>query len=385
MNNNINMADITGQPKLEEKGKIGKIFILVVILVAIIIFAEGSGLVYFANKSQRLSKQIEKQKAEGLKVSKPGYEKLRKEMNELKEKYAALEKKYKAAEEDRGNLVRRVKALAAGESRVKELEETLKKMQVERDSIDKEVNRLRDDNFALMGEVKQLKKTEELLAEERDGLKSLYEKAKSKTPIKMLKKQLAASRNENKKLDAGIKRAQGNLKNLQKSLEKTQRSVIKLTEQNIGLAAEIKQLKKQLAIETREHNKKYAEAVKRNKALEREIQNIPKKFSEISRQNKKLIKETAKMHYNLGVFYTQNKEYTRAVAEFKKAAEINPNDAYTHFNLGYIYAEHMLNRRKAIEEFRHFLRLAKADDKDTDWVRKYLLTWETYEGARPLK
>ena len=98
-----------------------------------------------------------------------------------------------------------------------------------------------------------------------------------------------------------------------------------------------------------------------------------------------MIKQTAATHYNLGVFYTKNKEYSRAIAEFEKAIELVPDDAYSHFNLGYIYAEHIVNRTRAIEHFRFYLRHAKKDDKDIDWVRKYVLSWETWQGEEPLE
>ncbi|MEI6631307.1 MAG: tetratricopeptide repeat protein, partial [bacterium] len=130
---------------------------------------------------------------------------------------------------------------------------------------------------------------------------------------------------------------------------------------------------------------RYSEAVSKNKLFEQKTADMPKKFAEVARQNKSLIKETANMHYNLGVFYTKNKEYSRAAAELEKAIELTPDDAYAHFNLGYIYAEYMINRNKAIEHFKHYLRLAKKEDKDVDWVKKYILTWQAYEGKENIQ
>jgi hypothetical protein len=60
--------------------------------------------------------------------------------------------------------------------------------------------------------------------------------------------------------------------------------------------------------------------------------------------------------------------------------EIDPNNAFAHFNLGYIYAEYIVNRQKASRHFRLYLSLAKGEDRDVDWVKKYLLTWEAYDG-----
>lgn len=125
--------------------------------------------------------------------------------------------------------------------------------------------------------------------------------------------------------------------------------------------------------------------MRKNRLFEQRVTEAPPKFAELARQNTALIKETANMHYNLGVFYMKQKEYSRAAAEFEKAIELTPNDAYAHFNLGYIYAEYLVNRPKAIEHFQDYLRLAKKDDKDVDWVKKYILTWESWQGKVPVE
>jgi len=133
-----------------------------------------------------------------------------------------------------------------------------------------------------------------------------------------------------------------------------------------------------------DYKKRYEEALAKNRTFEKKLEQLPARFAEISRQNKVLVKETALMHYNLGVFYTKNKEYSRAIAEFEKTIELNPDDPYAHYNLGYIYAEYMVNRPKAIEQFRKFLQLCKTEDNDVDWVKKYILTWETWAGKKPM-
>ena len=151
------------------------------------------------------------------------------------------------------------------------------------------------------------------------------------------------------------------------------------------LTKELAIYKEKYAKEVREHQEDVDEALRKNKALAQELRDLPKKVTELARQNKKLIQETSRMHYNLGVFFTRQRDYRRALTEFKKAVEIEPSDAYSHFNLGYIYAEYLVNREKAVEHFRKFLNLAEADDEDTEWVKRYLLTWETYGGKEAMK
>ena len=135
----------------------------------------------------------------------------------------------------------------------------------------------------------------------------------------------------------------------------------------------------------KELRKKYQQALEVNKKIERKLGEIPKKFIEIARENKLLLKETALMHYNLGVFYTQEKQYKRAIAEFEKALELKPEDAYAYFNLGYIYAEYLVNRPRAIKYFRLYLKLATKEDKDADWVKRYILTWQAWDANTPIK
>src|SRR3989338_8612037 len=84
---------------------------------------------------------------------------------------------------------------------------------------------------------------------------------------------------------------------------------------------------------------------KDRRELLKELEAAPKKFKDLAQQNKILIKETADMHYNLGVFYSENKRFDRAVSEFKKVVDLNPQHSKAHYNLGYIYSEHYQNHK----------------------------------------
>jgi tetratricopeptide (TPR) repeat protein len=117
---------------------------------------------------------------------------------------------------------------------------------------------------------------------------------------------------------------------------------------------------------------------KDRKFLENQLDNLPKRFSKMARENKILVKETGDMHYNLGVFYAKEMNYDRAIEEFKKAIDINPNDAKAHYNLGYIYAEHRQDRKKSEYYFRNFLGLAP-NEPNADAVRNYLLERSAFD------
>jgi len=339
---------------------------LLVIVVGVLIFAESAGLIYFAYKSQGLAQQLS-QAQKRLQEIAPNYERLSKEEQDLKSKYTDLLKENEAIKEDRANLLVQTKNLLGEKGRAEELAASLEKANSDIAQLRKEKQDLESQTVALKDEISKLEGSEAKLIKERDDFKLAYEKARNDTTIKELRNEIANL---------------GKVKsNLESNLQKKDKEIEQLKAQRTKLEG----IKEHLSRQVKEQKKTIAEAIKKNKALEEEVKNIPKKFSEIARQNKMLIRETAEMHYNLGVFYTKNKEYNRAIAEFEKVVEITPDDSYAHFNLGYIYAEYLVNRKKAIEHFRHYLRLTKSDDKDIDWVKKYLLTWEAYEGKKPME
>jgi len=167
---------------------------------------------------------------------------------------------------------------------------------------------------------------------------------------------------------------------LVKKLEKSQKESGLLETDNAGLRQELALVREELgALE-----KKHTGIKNENRYLAQEASQFPKKFADLARHNRKLVKETADMHYNLGVSFIKSKEYKRAVKEFEKVLELKPQDAYSNYNLGYIYAEHLVDRPTAIKHFQTYLAYA-SDARDADWVRKYILTWQTWYGKQQMK
>ena len=353
-------------------------------LIFLLSAASGTGLICSAAKAEWLQKKP-KNGQPGARELTPQEQKLKEEqaglLNEntnLLRENEALKNENKALKEDRDNLINRAKSLLADVNRLKELEDTAGMAIQEKESLEKEKAESGIAFTALKEELNKLQEAQKEIIQERDYAKSAYEKAKKDNTIKELKSEIAGLKKEK---DEKIAILQKDKNTIESSLKQAQRETAQLREQSSKLGQDAERLDGQL----KEYKTNYAQAAKTNKALESEIKNMPKKFTEIGRQNKRLIRETSEMHYNLGVFYTKNKEYERAIAEFEKVIEITPDDAYAHFNLGYIYAEYLVNRKKATENFRHYLRLAKSSDKDIDWAKKYLLTWETYEGKVPMR
>ena len=323
-----------------------------------------------------------------IKDVKPDCENLIKENLEFKNKYATLQKEYDAVIADRDNVLFQAKFLLSQKEKVREAEASFERMKKEGEALEKEKIESEGKNLKLQEEIAGLEnKIEELISEkgrainEKKQLEDLIARERDKNPILKLEDEKAKLRDELALANAGIKQVKSDLKQSQAQLSKLNSEIIK-SKQELSAS-------KEQAEESRQKreslSRDYAQALNKNRILEEKVVQTPKKFAEIARQNKALIKQASNMHYNLGVFYTKNKEYSRAVAEFEEAVKLRPDDAYCHFNLGYIYAEYLVNRPKAIEHFRHYLRVARKEDKDMDWVKKYIITWQAWGGKEPME
>jgi len=283
-----------------------------------------------------------------------------------KEEYEKLKKEYDILVVDRDNLLAQAKHFIENKNKIDELNELLKSTSAEKQRLEKELNARIEQINLLKQKIEELESAQTQLTQENAGLKNSLEKIEIEYRIiPETRKEIARLTKENTDILRDFKQLQAKIKSYE--------------EERLDAEAQAESYRRQL----NDFKKRYEQALAKNRALEQKISQVPKRFAELARENKILIKETALMHYNLGVFYTQNKEYSRAIAELEKAIELNPDDPYAHYNLGYIYAEYLVNRQKAIEHFRQFLRLAKSDDKDVDWVKKYIITWQTWEGKSP--
>ncbi|MCX5701903.1 MAG: tetratricopeptide repeat protein [Candidatus Omnitrophica bacterium] len=337
----------------------------IVILVLMIILSLVALKIYTSLKGN-YSKQMDELKLK--------YETLAKENSALKNDYAKVNKDYQTLSTDRDNLIAQMKNLLIERNRAREMEGVLEAVKKEKEALEKDKQDMIGQSSRLTEEISRLDEIKERLTKEKIQLEQALSLEKDKSNTKNLEQEKTELQKINSALSNDLKQKQAELSKVKDDASKL-KSALSKTE------AEIKQLQKK----TDTSEKRYADAVQKNISFEKKVIETPTKFAELARQNKALIKETANMHYNLGVFYMKGKEYTRAIAELEKTIELTPDDAYAHFNLGYIYAEYLVDRPKAIEHFSHYLRLSKSKDKDVDWVRKYILTWETYGGKQPME
>ncbi len=282
--------------------------------------------------------------------------------------YEKLKNEYASVKADRDNLLLQAKNLGDYKNKFSEAESAVKKAQEEKAKLLEEIQ-VRDSQIAdLRQKITDLEtNSSQLVKEDEDIKKSLEKMTFEYKIVPETRKELAEVKSRNV--------------SLQRSLKQMEIKMNKLEGDKLNDSAQQEIYRMQI----KEFKKRYEQALGRNRVLEKKAEQVPKRFAEISRQNKTLLKETALMHYNLGVFYSKNKEYIRALAEFEKSVELNPDDAASYFNLGYICAEYLVNRPKAINYFRKYLSLVKTEDKDVDWVKKYILTWQTWEGKKPME
>lgn len=353
---------------------------LIIIIVAVIAFYCGLSyaVVFSSLKKQRSSYQqvardreeLQKQNAE-----------LTKKSLESEKKYSELQQEHENVRKDRDNLLVQAKKMLSDISRLKDLEGSLEKATQEKDGLAKQLQDIIKEKQEVIRQNLNLKQMIRELDIAHDKSISENKRLEDVLAIERDTSKLSKMEQKNSELQKDKAQLLDNLKRTQADLVRERAGSAKVKEELSRKEKTVQDFQQKL----REFERKYAQALKNNRALEQRITYAPSKFTELARQNKLLIRETAATHYNLGVFYTKNKEYSRAIAEFEKAVELVPDDAYSHFNLGYIYAEQIVDRPKAVEHFRNYLRYAKKDDKDVDWVKKYILTWQSWQGKEPME
>jgi len=290
------------------------------------------------------------------------------------------------------------------------LMEAYEKLKTDQDGVIDQLNRLRRENQrcdTIRGSFDQLTEENKAFLEEKEsfekkieGLSATLENLKAHIKeVTLEKDQLAvflaeAQESESVKIRRIREKIEDEHRDLKKRadvLKKENASLakqLKASQKEAGLSQDSNtKLQQELAALKEEKGnlqKSYADLKSENRYLAQEAIQFPKKFADLARHNRKLVKETAYMHYNLGVSHIKNKDYKRAVKEFEKVLELKPDDPYANYNLGYIYAEHLVDRPTAVEYFQNYLAHA-SDAKDADWVRKYILTWQTWYGREKMK
>jgi len=301
---------------------------------------------------------------------------LRDQVNNLTEKNSILTNDYKNLLKDRDNLMIQTKRLVDENKQFVGLQDTSKNFEAEKATMKNALDNLEKSNRLLKEELEATKAEASQASQEKAQLQKvlLQLQTVAQKPAQVKKSELSSKvKQQVQKLDT-LKKENANL------LEELKRSGkrIEILESSKG---KIKETMDDLQARLASAQQKISQLQKENEVLAEEARGFPQKFTELARQNKALLKETADMHYNLGVFYVKGKEYKRAIKEFEKVLDLEPTEADAYYNLGYIYAEQVIDRPKSLSCFRNYLKYTP-DAKDADWVKKYLITWETMQGKR---
>jgi chromosome segregation ATPase len=193
-------------------------FKFLIVLIILFIFAEGAGLIYFAQRSQKLKK------AETKVVE------VEKQDTELMAKYEELESKFRAIERDRNNLLAQTKRLMAekadsedaGSGAAMEKLEAMKKLyDAEKAELEKKNRELES---ALAG-LKEAQASAPRIVEEEGAWGGGRESAKddrSKSVIRDLKDEIASLKREKKGIEKSHKR---DLTGMQKEIKRAEREL----------------------------------------------------------------------------------------------------------------------------------------------------------------
>lgn len=328
-------------------------------------------------EAEHLAQMAEKEKSYQALMSKK--EELEKNIADLEQKLKEVTENYNGMNADRDNMLAQLKRLLQEKTETTEIKNKVDQITGEKEKLSQENEVLKQQNQSFAANVEKLKshlksvvvekgQISSQLAETQEDQGVVIQKVTKKNEVEMtsLKGKVNHLTAENKKLGQELNKTHVDLKGLEQEKLKFQQQAEVLQSQLDDLEGTYESLKKETRI--------FAE----------QTQEFPKHFTDLARQNKRLIEQTADMHYNSGVFYAKHTEFKRAIKEFEKVLDLKPTDPSTLYNLGYIYAEHLVDRPKAMEYFKNYLTYAP-DAHDADWVRKYLLTWQTWYGKAPVQ
>jgi len=310
--------------------------------------------------------------------------------------YQELLNKYKQVKADRDNLVFQAKRLLdfkrqheglvqnvgsiktekdALEAKNKELSEGMKKLEDDAQALKQEKTKLEE--FADKSTIKSA--IDKLIDEKNAEIKEMQYKLKNE--ITKLKDEIDAIGAEYEDEISSVKdRYKIEKKDWEQTAGELTHRIDDIRKESVKLdkIKDINELKiSDMQDEITYLDKEIKEADKDAVYLNRNMQKVPEQFNLLAYHNKTLIENTAKMHYNLGVFYCSSKDFGRAVEEFKQTIDIRPNDKDAIFNLGLIYAEHQIDKAKAIEYFKKYIQLDNRS-VNADFAKQYIMKWEAW-------
>lgn len=103
-------------------------------------------------------------------------------------------------------------------------------------------------------------------------------------------------------------------------------------------------------------------------------------LTDLDDMRRQIREDEAKIYYNMGNIFFHQGQHDQAVAEYKKALALAPEDANAHFNLAYIYGEFLHEYKPAIEHYQQYLYFSPAAP-DEALVQEKILEAQLYLRA----
>lgn len=304
---------------------------------------------------------------------------LQKLTQELQKKVDELSKASGNMEADRANMMAQLKRLLQEKTEMTDAKTALEGLSKEKAELLEKNKQLEEQNGVYAQGIEKLKShLKELMAERAQIDARLAEiQQDEEVIVRRVQRETAAELGSLREKTSALGKENKELRAFQDKAQKETR-LLEKAKSELGQRVEV--LESQLS----ELEESYEKLKQESRLLAEQSREFPKRFTDLARQNKRLIEQTADMHYNQGVFYAKNKEFKRAIKEFEQVLDLKPKDPQANYNLGYIYAEHLVDRPKAVQYFKDYLTYAP-DAQDADWVKRYIATWQTWYGNEPMK
>ena len=153
---------------------------LLALVIGILILCEALGVIYFASKTNNLSRRNQALAAK-IETFQPGYAKMSRENEEAEAKsreavakYNEMAKELESVKTDRENILAQTKTLLANRLRAQELEDELGKVKASIQPLEDARKKEEEQNLVLKAQVKKLKAERAQLTAEPDETKSSY-------------------------------------------------------------------------------------------------------------------------------------------------------------------------------------------------------------------
>ncbi len=285
------------------------------------------------------------------------------QFQDMQQRYANLSQQYEQITSDRDNLLTQVQRIAQQHTQAEAerslLEQLLQRTGQQRSELLYRLTPLKE-------QVTILQTAQTRLLQERETLEKQLQDVKQRSQEKALRLRLTQMAKKQTVL--------------QRELRDAKRSLQTASQREATTAKDLTKFEQRLE----DLQNQYTQQVSENASLRRQVNALPKEVGTIAKEHERLIRDLADTHYNMGVMFVKKKDYVRASKEFKKVIELRPDDSGAYYNLGIVYAEHLLDREKAIKYFQRYLAVSPKGE-DVSWAKQYIATWRAWEGEERLE